>query len=125
MAGRKPGTSVKYTPEVLAQVLEMASRGVAEFEIAGALGVHRNTFIHHKNSVPELIATLEEARQMMIERAIGKACHIMFDDKHPKQWAALQLFLKSKCGWDVPKQVSISTIQPPSSITFELDEDDD
>ncbi len=123
MAGRPAG--VDYTPAILEQVLEMASRGVAEYEIAKILGVHRTTFINHKANKPELAAALEEGKLIMIERAVAKAHHIMFDDKHPKQWAALQLFLKSKCGWDAPKNINVSTIQPPTSLTFELDDVDD
>lgn len=125
MAGRKKGAiTVKYTPELLELVLDLASRGVADYEIAAKLGIHRHTFAQHKMNMPAVAEAVAEGKKLKIERAVGKAFHIMFDDNHPKQWAALQLFLKTKCGWEAPKQINVTGVQHPSSITFDLGEEE-
>ena len=122
MRGRK---AWQVTPEVLQTITEMVSRGVTESSIASHFGIDKTTFQRHKNNNPDIVEAIKEGKQCTKDYAASKMISIMMDDNHPKMFNALQFYLKTQGGWSETRNIVVPDVPAPSSIRFELDEEDD
>lgn len=115
----------QVTEEILEQVKEMAARGVPEYQMAKNFGIDRTTFIKHKSNNEDLKEACAEGKVEVQDWAAGKLVSIMMNDNHPKQFSALQFYLKTQCGWSDTRTLITQGPTPPSSISFTMDEADD
>lgn len=111
------------TPKDLETIRDLASRGAAEYVMAEAMKVHPSTFQKHKATNPDVAKAIEEGKGELKDWAASKLIQIMKDDNHPKMFNALQLFLKTQCGWSETRTIVDAGVQAPSSVRFEMDED--
>lgn len=65
---KKQGRETLWRPEFIETIFLLKSKFFTDAEIAIALGVARTTFIHWKNTKPEVVKVLEEAKQEAIHK---------------------------------------------------------
>lgn len=112
----------EVTEEVLEAIRDMSARGVTMNNMADYFGICPTTIGKRKTIDPRIDQAILEGKRSIIEWAENKLYRIMLDDDHPRQFSALTLFLKAKCGWsETTRVVSTPEQQAPSSVSFEED----
>ena len=85
----------KVTDEILAKVEKLASQGMAEYEIAAALGINWQTLAARKKDNAKFVEYLESGRA----KGIAQVSNALFKNAMSGNVTAQKFYLGSRAGW--------------------------
>ncbi|WRQ11927.1 hypothetical protein vBSlqSZDD2_16 [Serratia phage vB_SlqS_ZDD2] len=97
---------VEFTPEVIAAIQEMASKGLTDSQIAEAMGIARSTFVKKKQLIPGVAEALSKGRAVGIE----KVASALFKKATSGDTTAIMFFLRCRDGqnWNDKREIDVN-----------------
>lgn len=117
MMRKKPNGVGRPSPDfnknVLARIEEMASNGMHEYQIASALGIHRDTFIDHKKINSDITDALERGLAKGIDAItrglkVNATADLSAFGQPGGHVGAQKFYLERKGGWKAESEIKVS-----------------
>lgn len=83
------------TPEIMEQAEKYASQGLTDEQIAGCLGISRETLYQRKNDSPDFADAIKNGKA----QGIQKVANVIFEKAMEGNLTAAIFFLKCRAGW--------------------------